>query len=60
MKEHQRAVKINNWNSGIAVHANSTAHGIDWDSTETIAQEQNWKKQKIKEALYTPDLSRLP
>ena len=52
LKEHQRAVKVNNKSNGIAVHVNSTAHDIDWDNAEVIDHEQNWRKWKIKEALH--------
>ena len=52
LKEHQRAVKVNNRSNGIAVHVNNTVHDIDWDSTEVIDQEENWRKRKIKEALH--------
>ena len=52
LKEHRRAVKMNNKSNGIAVHTNSTSHDIDWDSVEVIDQEQNWIKRKIKEALH--------
>ena len=47
-KEHQRAVKSRQTSNGIAVHANSTQHSIQWDSAEisylprdTLAQEES-------------------
>ena len=52
LKEHKRAVRMDNQNNGIAVHANKTLHAIQWDSAEVLEQESNWYKRKFKEALH--------
>ena len=36
LKEHKRAVNMNNQNNGIAVHANNTLNDIQWDSVEVL------------------------
>lgn len=52
LKEHKRAVKTDNRNNGIAVHANDTWHSIEWNKAEVIDSEQNWLKRRVKEALH--------
>ena len=52
VKEHRRAVKMNNKSDGILVPVNSTSHYIGWDSPEVIDQEQDWVNRKMKEALH--------
>ena len=39
--------------NGIAVHANTTEHDIDWTSARGIGREGNYMKRKVKEAIYT-------
>ena len=51
LKEHKRAVRMDQPNNGIAVHANKTRHDILWDSAEVLEQETNWTKRRFKEAL---------
>ena len=36
LKEHKRAVTMDQPNNGIAVHANKTRHDILWDSAEVL------------------------
>ena len=55
LKEHKRAVKTNNQNNGIAVHANKTRDDIQWDSVEVLERESNLYKRKFKEALHIKD-----
>ena len=52
MKEHQRAVRQDSSNNGIAVHANKTMHSIQWDSAQVIHRETHWHRRKILESLY--------
>ena len=52
LKEHKRAVKMDNQNNGIAVHVNKTLHDIEWNNAEILEQESNWTKRKVKEALH--------
>ena len=52
LKEHKRAVRYDDQNNGIAVHANNTCHTIQWGDAEVLDKEQNWSKRKLKEALH--------
>ena len=52
LKEHKRAVKMDNQNNGIVVHVNKTLHDIEWNNTEILEQESNWNKRKVKEVLH--------
>ena len=56
MKEHKWAVRYDDVNNGIAVHANRTRHSIQWESAQVVEVEQNWSKRRIKEALHIRDL----
>ena len=55
LKKHKRAVKMDNQNNGIAVHANKTLHDIQWDSAEVLERKSNLYKRKFKEALHIKD-----
>ncbi len=52
LKEHKRAIRYDDQNNGIAVHANTTCHTIQWEEAEILAIEQDWHKRKYKEALH--------
>ena len=52
MKEHQRAVRQDNTNNGIAVHANNTMHNILWESAQILHRETHWHRRKVLESLY--------
>ena len=41
---------------GIAVHANDTEHSIDREKAEVIDREQNWRKRRVKDALYIKEV----
>ena len=45
------AVKTEQSNNGIAVHAKNTHHDIQWDRAEVIGREPHWHKRKL-EALW--------
>ena len=51
LKEHKRAVTIDNRNNGIATHANTKEHSINWSSARVLHREQNWHRRKLLEAL---------
>ena len=59
VKEHKNAVKKDDMNNGISVHANSTMHNLIWDSSARILEiENNYKKRKFKESLHISACSR--
>lgn len=51
LKEHRRAVIMDDNKNEIAVHTNNTRHSIQRDSTKVLNHEQNWLKRRTKEAL---------
>ena len=52
MKEYKSAVKRDDSNNDISVHANSMWHDIDWESAKVIEVERNWRMRKYKEAIH--------
>ncbi len=50
LKEHKRAIRYDDQNNGIAVHANTTCHTIQWEEAEILAKEQDRHKRKFKKA----------
>ncbi len=44
---------------GIAVHANTTCHAIQWEDAEILTKEQDLYKRKFKE-LYTSEKKLTP
>ena len=51
MTEHQAAVRRGDTNNGIAVHAWSEGHQVDWEGAKVIAVAPNLWKRKVVEAL---------
>ena len=41
LKEHKYAVKNNDTNNGIAVHAWDNGHHVDWDAAKVVAVEHH-------------------
>ena len=54
VKEHENAVKKDDMNNSISVHANSTMHNIIWDSARILEIENNFIR-KLKESLHVPE-----
>ena len=50
--EHKYAVKTNNRNNGIAVHAWDNNHQPDWDAAETMENEPHYWKRRVLEAIW--------
>ena len=51
LKEHKRAVITDDRKNGIATHANTEEHSINWSSARVLHREQNWHRRKLLEAL---------
>ena len=58
VKEHENAVKKDDMNNSISVHANSTMHNIIWDSARILEIENNYKIRKLEESLHISACSR--
>ena len=56
MKEHQTDIKKFTESSNVAKHANTEKHIFDFDNSETLALETNWKCRTVKESLLTYEL----
>ena len=52
LSEHKNAVKKNDTNNGIAVHAWNLQHQVNWEAAETIATEGHYWKRRVLEALH--------
>ena len=51
--QHQRDVKAGKTTNGFFCHVKENAgHKIDWESAVFVDYEKNWKRRKIKEAIY--------
>ena len=51
--QHQRDVKTGKTAKGFFCHVKENAgHKIDWESVVFVDYEKNWKRTKIKEAIY--------
>ena len=55
--QHQYAAKKKTQTDGIAQHVTKTKHQIDWENTIFLDSETNWRRRKIKEALYIDSLN---
>ncbi len=55
LTEHKYAVKRGNPENGIAVHANTTLHAIDWESAKVLEEQQHWMKRRVAEAILIRD-----
>ena len=53
LTEHKYAVKTNNQNNGIAVHAWDNNHQPDWDAAESMENEPHYWKRRVLEAIWT-------
>ena len=49
--QHQRDVKTGKTTNGFFWHAKENAE-IDWEKVVFVDYEKNWKRRKIKEAIY--------
>ena len=64
LKEHKYAVKNNDTNNGVAVHALDIDHHVNWDAAKVVAVEHHLTKRKVLESLhirgktYTSNLDR--
>ena len=45
MKEHQTDIKKFTESSNVAKHANTEKHAFDFDTSETLGLETNWKRR---------------
>ena len=51
--QHQRDIKNRKKTNGFYCHIRENkGHKIDWDRVEFLDYEKNWKRRKIKEAIY--------
>jgi arginyl-tRNA--protein-N-Asp/Glu arginylyltransferase len=53
MKEHQKGIKKMSDSSNIVKHITEHKHSFNFNQTETLSYENNWKRRIIKESLYT-------
>ena len=44
---------MNDRDGGLAKHATSCPHEIDWDEAKIIGKEQNWMQRKLLEGIET-------
>ena len=51
LTEHQRAVRNQNGNNGIAVHVMKTHHSSQWMEARVLVKEPYLTKRKVKEGL---------
>ena len=51
LKEHQYAVRTGNMNNGIAAHAWSSQHSVNWDEARVLVFEQHQKRRRVLEAI---------
>ena len=51
LSEHKNAVKKHNSNNGIAAHAWTNQHQVDWKAAKTREMEENYRKRRVLEAL---------
>ena len=53
LTEHERDIFHGRWNkTGASEHAEHCQQGFEWDSSETLTVEPNWRARKIREALF--------
>ncbi len=52
LKEHQYAVRVGDTLNGIAVHAQTHQHDVNWDSAKVLASEENYWKRRTLEAIH--------
>ena len=50
--EHKNAVKKHDSNNGIAAHAWTNQHQVDWKAAKTREMEGNYRKRRVLEALH--------
>ena len=51
LKEHRYAVRTKDSRNGIAVHADTNNHEVDWDAAKVIMFEEHQTKRKVLESL---------
>ena len=51
LKEHEYAVKRGDERNGIAVHAKTHHHQVNWDGAEVLLQESRYWKRRVLEAI---------
>ena len=51
LKEHKYAVKRGDEKNGIAVHAKTHHHQVNWDGAEVLLQEDRYWKRRVLEAI---------
>ena len=52
LSEHKNAVKKHDCNNGIAAHAWTNQHQVDWKAAKTREMEGNYWKRRVLEALH--------
>jgi hypothetical protein len=52
MNEHKSDIKKHKESSNIAKHANEEKHAFDFNQSETLTLETDWKRRTIKESLF--------
>lgn len=52
LKEHRYAVKTMDTNNGVAVHAWTNDHHVNWEAAKVITVEQHQTKRKVLESLH--------
>ena len=50
--EHKAAVRRKDDKNGIAVHANSHSHQVDWEGAKVLEQEPRYWRRRILEAIH--------
>ena len=51
LKEHRYAVKTKDSRNGIAVHADTNNHEVDWEAARVVMVEEHQTKRKVLESL---------
>jgi hypothetical protein len=51
IREHKKDCVTGNKHNALAEHVQKTNHTIDWDHVKIIANETNWIKRRVREAL---------
>lgn len=52
IKQHKYAIKVIDYNNGIAVHCQECTAGIRWEEAEILGKEGKWYHRKMKESLW--------